>query len=289
MSILLSVQNKIMTKLPQHRAALLSDFGIRVRKMTMQREDDTPVSYLHQDDYYVFGLVEEGTCRFMIDFKEQQLNAGEMVIIQPGQVHNYISSERMAGTSMIVDVSYVSPDYKRIFDEYSFDSAPFCLGEARQKELLQLLEILQARLDGKSMRSISRSLAEACVGIVAETLEEVCKSNPRSGNPRQKEITMAFRSLLERELPRHHQPSWYASQLNISNVYLNEVVRQVTSQNVSTYIRAEIMLRAKRMLAYTDTPVKEIAYSLGFDDNAYFSRLFTQTVGVSPTVFRAQY
>lgn len=276
-----------MTKLPQHKAALLSDFGIRIRKMTAQ--NDTPVSYRHQDDYYVFGLVEEGTCRFMVDFKEIQLSAGEMVIIQPGLVHNYISSEQMAGRAMIVDASYVNADYERIFDEYYFDSAPFRLSEVRQKELFQLLEILQTRLENNSMRCISRSLAEACVGIVAETLKDIYKNNYQNGNYRAKEITMAFRSLLEKELPHHHQPSWYASQLNISNVYLNEVVRQVTSQNVSTYIRSEIILRAKRMLAFTDTPVKEIAYSLGFDDNAYFSRLFTQTVGVSPTVFRSQY
>lgn len=212
-----------------------------------------------------------------------------MVIIQPGQVHNYISSEQMAGTALIVDESYVSTDYKRIFDEHSFDCAPFRIGAARQKELLLLLGILQTRLNDKSMRSIARSLSEACVGIVAENLNEINKNNNHTVNHRQKEITMMFRSLLEKELPRHHQPSWYASQLNISNVYLNEVVRQITSQNVSTYIRSEIMLRAKRMLAYTDSPLKEIAYSLGFDDYAYFSRLFTQTVGVSPTVFRSHY
>lgn len=196
-----------MNKLPQHRAALLSDFGIRIRKMTAQNRNDAPISYLHQDDYYVFGLVEEGTCHLMIDFKELQLNAGEIVVIQPGQVHSFISSERMTGTALIVDAGDVNTDYKRIFDEHSLDSAPFSLGEIRQKELLQLLEILQVRLDERSMRSVSRSLAEVCVGIVAETLDEVSKNNNHTDNHRQKEITMAFRLLLEKELPRHHQPS----------------------------------------------------------------------------------
>lgn len=59
-----------MAKLPQHKAVLLSDFGIRIRKMTAQHKDAKPVSYCHQDDYYVFGLVEVGKCRLMIDFKE---------------------------------------------------------------------------------------------------------------------------------------------------------------------------------------------------------------------------
>ncbi|MBD5346060.1 MAG: helix-turn-helix domain-containing protein [Bacteroides sp.] len=32
--------------------------------------------------------------------------------------------------------------------------------------------------------------------------------------------------------------------------------------------------------------VKEIAYRLGFTDNTYFTRLFTNTVGVPPNKFR---
>lgn len=86
----------------------------------------------------------------------------------------------------------------------------------------------------------------------------------------------------------HHsrQPSYYASKLHISTVYLNEAVRSVTGMSVSRYIRNEIALQAKRLLIHTNDSVKEIAAALGFDDYAYFSRLFTQAVGVSPTVFR---
>lgn len=56
--------------------------------------------------------------------------------------------------------------------------------------------------------------------------------------------------------------------------------------NVSRYIRSETVLQAKRMLIHTDLTVKEIANGLGCDDAAYFSRLFTPTVGVSPSMFR---
>lgn len=275
-----------MNKLPQHKAALLSDCGIRIRKMTGLHQEDEPIHYLHQDDYYVFGLVEKGTCRFLIDFEEQRIEAGEMIVVQPGQVHSYISSEQMAGTALIVDESYISPDYKRIFDEYALGTAPFPIDKPDRQELHQLLDILQKRLCEDDMRSISHSLAETCIGIVAEILRKKSCATPQASN-RQKEIVMAFKSLSEKELSRHHQPAWYASQLNISAVYLNEVVRQVTHQNVSNYIRSQIMLHAKRLLAYSDITIKEIAYSLGFEDHAYFSRLFTQAVGTSPTAFRA--
>jgi AraC-like DNA-binding protein len=35
--------------------------------------------------------------------------------------------------------------------------------------------------------------------------------------------------------------------------------------------------------------IKEIAFELGYDDPAYFTRLFTKLSGMSPTLFRANY
>ena len=43
------------------------------------------------------------------------------------------------------------------------------------------------------------------------------------------------------------------------------------------------------MLLYTSLNIKEIAINLGFDDYAYFTRLFTKVTGLSPTSYRKKY
>jgi len=45
---------------------------------------------------------------------------------------------------------------------------------------------------------------------------------------------------------------------------------------------------ARRNLAYTQLQIATIADTLGFNDAAYFSRVFTRVTGVSPRQFRAQ-
>ena len=40
------------------------------------------------------------------------------------------------------------------------------------------------------------------------------------------------------------------------------------------------------MLRYTEMSIKEIAYELGFDNPNYFSSLFTQEEGCSPSEIR---
>jgi AraC-like DNA-binding protein len=46
------------------------------------------------------------------------------------------------------------------------------------------------------------------------------------------------------------------------------------------------MQRACQLLQFTGLRIKEIAAEFGFEDPYYFSRLFTKTMGVSPTDYR---
>ena len=54
------------------------------------------------------------------------------------------------------------------------------------------------------------------------------------------------------------------------------------------YINRNKIARAIEMLRSTEMSVKEIAYSLGFDNPNYFSRLFMKEVGLSPLQKKAQ-
>ena len=51
-------------------------------------------------------------------------------------------------------------------------------------------------------------------------------------------------------------------------------------------IRDRIVREARRNLVYTNLPVSTIAYALGFEDPAYFSRTFSIATGLSPSEFR---
>jgi AraC family transcriptional activator of pobA len=47
------------------------------------------------------------------------------------------------------------------------------------------------------------------------------------------------------------------------------------------------LLEARRLLLYSQLSVVEIAYAVGFDDPAYFSRFFTRHIGQPPRAYRA--
>lgn len=54
------------------------------------------------------------------------------------------------------------------------------------------------------------------------------------------------------------------------------------------YLIAQRIERAARLLTATQLPIAEIALSVGYEDPAYFTRLFRQKIGVTPSVMRSQ-
>jgi AraC-like DNA-binding protein len=47
------------------------------------------------------------------------------------------------------------------------------------------------------------------------------------------------------------------------------------------YILSQLTIEAKRMAMFSNLSVKEIGYSLGFEDASHFSRFFKQQTGLS--------
>lgn len=189
---------------------------------------------------------------------------------------------------LFADSGLLGSAEKCIFDDFSLFASSFVIDKRRQNELVQIASILANRMDcipDRLAKATARRLSETFIGIVAEAVERINLQQTKHSR-RHIEIVLSFRRLLAEHLATSRQPSYYASLLNISTVYLNEVVKGVTGMNATLYIKNEVVLQAKRLLVHTSLTVKEISGRLGIDDYAYFSRLFTQATGISPTLFR---
>jgi AraC family transcriptional activator of pobA len=105
---------------------------------------------------------------------------------------------------------------------------------------------------------------------------------------RNHELVARFRKLVERDYRKSRAVAEYAAELNVSESRLRNACLGVTEQPPLKIVHARILLEAKRALVYTGTPVSEIAYALGFDDPAYFTRFFSRRTGLAPREFRAR-
>ncbi|MCB5173377.1 helix-turn-helix domain-containing protein [Bacteroides fragilis] len=107
-------------------------------------------------------------------------------------------------------------------------------------------------------------------------------------------ITELFIELLDRQFPVNYPhsvlnlrtPADYANRLSIHVNHLNKVVKDTTGKTTSAMITERIWTECTQYLLHSNLSVSEIAYSLGFESIAYFSKFYRKHTGSSPSKIR---
>jgi AraC family transcriptional activator of pobA len=131
---------------------------------------------------------------------------------------------------------------------------------------------------------ILRALSGVLIGLVARQIV----SDHRDSGAIDSSLFRRFEALLDQHYPERWSVSDYADALSVTPTHLNRVTRAATGDTASHLILNRVIREARRNLVYTNMPVATIAYALGFDDPAYFSRLYATATGLSPRAFRAR-
>lgn len=91
--------------------------------------------------------------------------------------------------------------------------------------------------------------------------------------------------LKNKGLPTVH---FLSENLHLSSGYLSDLLKQETGKTAIELIHIFLMSEAKNLLKGQDATIADTAYSLGFENLPYFSRLFKKEIGISPSQFKKQ-
>lgn len=71
--------------------------------------------------------------------------------------------------------------------------------------------------------------------------------------------------------------------------YLSRIFHKEVGITISEYIQAKKIDTAKRMLIYSDFSSAQIAQTLAFSSQSYFTEIFRKSVGMTPKQYRLEY
>lgn len=170
---------------------------------------------------------------------------------------------------------------------FQWDRVPYLqLSAGEDRSIQALYQQLEEewRLKPNHSPGILRLLLQL---IVARFEEFALRGNP-SDAPLDAgaRLYQRFRALLEQRFRLEKSPAAYAENLGVHPNHLATAIRSASGLPPGDWIRARVILEAQCLLANTDRSVKEVAGELGYDDEAYFSRLFKKSVGVSPRSYQ---
>lgn len=100
---------------------------------------------------------------------------------------------------------------------------------------------------------------------------------------------LKLRTLLEKHLDDSSlSPDFVCKKMGMSRTNLHRKLVALTNLPLTMFIRNLRMQRAKQLLSNQEMNISEVAFAVGFDDPKYFSRVFSETFGMTPSDFQNQ-
>jgi AraC family transcriptional activator of pobA len=252
----------------------------------------------HQSEYYKIFFLEEGKGSYSVDFNNFKLEGAGLFFLSPGQVLGVQSEAVKSGYQIMFNREFycVETHGKEIACNgvlfNNVHQTTFIQLESGEestfKHWVQFL-IKELSNPGKAHRDLLETYLKM---ILIEALrvhdeQQAVTTSPASESNSQ--LVADFIALVDKHFRSVHAVGEYADLLFVSPKSLSKRLKLHGYGTPTKLIRDRIVLEAKRALRYSQKSVKEIAFELGYNDPAYFTRLFKKAEGQSPQAYRSTY
>ncbi|MDD7915604.1 helix-turn-helix domain-containing protein [Polaribacter ponticola] len=261
---------------------------------TVQFEKACTIDHSVQQNAYSIYWIQEGSGTYNIDFEQYQFTDNVLFFLSPGQVFT-------------VDSELIKTAYKLTFsrDFYciqTHDAEVACNGilfnniyetpfvKPCAKETGKLNFILESLIEEFQQNETAQyDMLQSYLKQFIISAVRVKKENHVIKDDTETRLFKDFSLLVEMNYKTLHAVTDYATRLGLSPKSITKHFQKLGAKTPSDFIKSRILLEAKRLLIYTDKTVKEIAFELGFNDPAYFTRFFTKAILKSPLQFKKDY
>ncbi|MGC2857437.1 helix-turn-helix domain-containing protein [Novispirillum sp. DQ9] len=236
--------------------------------------------------------VSAGTVTTALDGRMVSVAGPAVITVPVGTVHGFQMTPGTTGMVLSIAISFLGGrrDVPGADVLREVLSTPAALDfSASPEAFAEVEDTLRAVMDEFRTPQIGRAMMfDALLRRLAVLLRRKM-APPVDSDSRQSHRRSLFTRLRDL-VEQHYRDRWkvgdYAAALALSESALNRLCEDLAGKTAFEVLQDRILLEAQRYLIYTEVPVAQIAYDLGFSDPAYFCRYFRQRTGENPRAFR---
>ena len=257
-----------------------------------QRVDQHQMPHRHPHIEIVW--VRSGNGSLDIDLKRYKMGNNTLYCIIPGQLHQLEIDEESQGYIISFPEDLLNSgndDFELLYRSGLFHllmhSPGIRMDDDTADEIEEIIRRLYKELYNVYLlkTEIIRRYTSIFLIYLARQFDGAMQVSVQTKNVG---LVKNFIALVEKKYMNWKLVKDYASELSVTPNYLNEIVKKISGYSAGYHIRQRVVLEAKRRAAYTDTSMKEIAYHLGFEDIAHFSKFFKTVYGKNFTDFKKE-
>jgi AraC family transcriptional activator of pobA len=253
----------------------------------------------HAHDFLVLVYVERGGGRVQLDDREWRVEAGDVLVVAPGEVVTFV--ERLLHDADGWSV-YFPPDVMEPGDLGTFLSwrahpllFPFVRGVAGGAQRLRVppaqrsafVEHVEAiDREVRERRDGCNEAALAHLTLLLVAISRLAADVSDDLTLRDEPLLAAVFDAVEAGFRGPLTLADVAATLGLTPGHLTTVVGRKTGRTVQQWITERRMVEARRLLVDTELTVEAVAARVGYRDPGYFARRFRSAHGASPLEWR---
>lgn len=273
----------------------LDDFYSNDLKSHLHKNKDL-VYKPHKHNFYLCIFFTEGSGIHEIDFNAYTVQPGSVFFLKPGQTHSWKFDSPPKGYLFF----HTQDFYELSFSNRLLHQFPFYFYQKNTPSLV----LTKTQISGlyRKFKELNTEYyqklpyQEIKITSLINTIYIDLARCYIDSKP--KEVASSLRYIetlrsLEKEIENSYlfekSASFYANKLNISSKHLNRIVKTMLNKTTTELISERVLLEAKRLIVHSHNSLSSIAEILGFDDYAYFSKVFKSKTKITPLAFKKKY
>jgi len=236
-----------------------------------------------QTNYNFLFFIKEGTFIDRIDNEIHTCEADSIVFISNSTVSALQStSENLKGYFILIEEETMSVLFNQQDLLNVFMINPVLkLNEKDSAWTYSLCRLLYSELNTENPSTkTSESLTQALLNKVLYLSEK------KRSISRTHQIAIHFKQLVYQHFIAEKRIAFYADYLAVSGNYLNRCVKKVFDKSCKEIIMEIAILKSQILLVEQHKSIAEISFALNFEDPSYFTRLFKNFTGCTPSEYR---
>ncbi|MDP3642255.1 MAG: helix-turn-helix domain-containing protein [Bacteroidota bacterium] len=269
-----------------------------IRKISDFNEEELEHNLIpHLHDYYSIFWIESGEAIHATEFVEYSLKQDTILFVPPGLKHRMYLDKSVSGIYILFNEDFIRFNRKnhvplneyRLFNNPDFKSLITIVPEKREK-LNNITGLIfdEIRNSDDYSQDIVLNLLHLFLLESRRIFDQQDQSPKEEPDSTPDATIIKFKQLIEENYTTQKSVTPYAEMLNMNPSCLNELTKRTTGITAGELIRNRIIGETKKLLYSSSLSGKEIAFDLGFDDPAYFSRFFRKYTGLTLKEFRDQ-
>lgn len=244
----------------------------------------------HRHTGFTISLLISGQITQYIDFEKYTVTAPAVILLAPDQVHQH-EEQASPHESVFIhfEKDFLLAESQGMLSCWAcvFYKRAIPVKAAQMQELMSFVGLIF-----KEHGNV-RPLRESIIRNLLNALIMACARLPQHNvaymqlvDTAQNRMVRQFNELSDQNFRDKTQVAHYADMMHVTPGHLNDTIKAVMGKTAKQVIDEKRMMEAKRLLFWGELSVKEIAWQLHFEDDAYFNRFFKKHTGHTPVMFQ---